>query len=81
MASAIRIKPESHKLLQRIAAATGQSMQQELDRAIEERRRKVYLEGLSQDYAALKRDPRAWRELQAENAIWDATDADGPLEE
>src|SRR6266566_1315085 len=63
----------SHESLKRIARATGHSLREELERAIEERRRRVYLEGLAADYAALKADSRAWRDYQKENALWDGT--------
>ena len=76
MATTIRIKPESHKVLKRIARLTGRSVQQELDQAIEDRRRTVYLQGLAADYAALRKDEQAWQEHRAEVAAWDATSSD-----
>lgn len=73
----IRLRPHSHEALKEIAQITGQSLQDALDRAIEDLRRKVYLEGLNADYAALRRDPAAWADFQKETADWDATNNDG----
>jgi hypothetical protein len=78
MASAtIRIRPQTHAALKQIAEITGESVQDALDKAVEERRRKVYLEGLNADYAALRRDPKASAEFDADNALWDRTSGDG----
>lgn len=76
-ASTIRIRPASHQALKDIAAITGRSLQDELDEAIEERRRALYLEGLKADYAALQQDPKAMADFQKEVAIWDASSNDG----
>jgi hypothetical protein len=76
-ATTIRIRPASHQALKEMAAMTGRSLQDELDRAIEERRRTLYLEGLKADYAALQRDPKAIAEYQKELALWDAAVNDG----
>lgn len=76
----IRIRDKTHVALKEIAQATGQTMQDALETAIEERRRRLYLEGLSADYAALRADPRASDEFDKENALWDRANQDG-LEE
>lgn len=76
-AATIRIRPKSHKALKEIAAITGQSLQDVLDQAIEDRQRKLYLEGLNADYAALKKNPKAWAEFKKEMTAWDATNLDG----
>lgn len=73
----IRIRPQSHRALKEIAELTGQSVQDALEQAIDEQRRRVYLEGLSEDYAALRRDPKASAEFDKENALWSQTDSDG----
>jgi hypothetical protein len=75
--STMRIRPASHRALKEIAAMTGHSLQDELDQAIEQRRRTIYLEGLSADYARLAEDPKAMSEFQKENALWDTTSNDG----
>ena len=73
----IRIRPQSHQALKEMAAVTGQSLQDVLEQAIEDRRRKLYLDGVEADYAALKRDPKAWADFRKEIGVWDATNLDG----
>jgi hypothetical protein len=73
----IRLRPESHQALKEIAQLTGESLQSALDRAIEDFRRKLYLEGLNSDYAALRTSPKAWDDFQKELAEWDVTNNDG----
>ena len=74
----IRIRAASHRSLKEIADASGQSLQDALDQAIEERRRTLYLEGVNADYAAL--NPKAFADFRKEIGAWDVTDLDG-LEE
>ena len=76
----IRLRPDSHLALKEIAQLTGESLQDALVRAIEDLRRKVYLEGLNLDYEQLRKDPKLWAEHQKELGEWDATNEDG-LEE
>jgi hypothetical protein len=68
----IRIRSASHRAQKEIAAITGQSLQDELDQAVEERRRMLYLEGLNADYAALRKNPRKLRDFRKEMASWDS---------
>lgn len=67
----VRIGNTSHKLLQKLAEESGQTMQAVLDEALEAYRRKCFLEGLAADFAALRADPAAWAEEAAERAVWD----------
>jgi hypothetical protein len=73
----IRIQPDSHKALKEIAAITGETMQEALARAIQDRRRRLYLEGTSADYARLAKDPKAMAEFKKEAAAWDVANLDG----
>jgi hypothetical protein len=73
----IRLRPGSHLALKEIAHITGESLQDTLDRAIEDLRRKVYLEGLNSDYEKARADSKLWAEHQKELADWDATNEDG----
>jgi hypothetical protein len=75
--STVRLRPRTRQALQQIAGITGESMQQALERAVEERRRRVYLEGLAADYAALRANAKAAREFDREVAAWDVTNSDG----
>lgn len=44
-------------------------------------KRQDFLEGLAADFTALRNDPDAWQEEQAERAAWDCTLADGLADE
>lgn len=73
----VRISPRAHQALKELAKVTGEPMPAVLDRAIEDFRRRVFLEGLSQDFAELRADPKRWEEEQSERKTWDAALADG----
>jgi hypothetical protein len=75
--STVRLRPNTHKTLKVIAGETGQTVQDTLDRAIEELHCKVYLEGLNRDYEALRSDPKALAKHQQELKDWDVTNEDG----
>ena len=77
MATTIRLQPQTHKALKETATLTGESMQEALDNAVQERRRRLYLEGLSADYAALRNDAKASADLDKENDLWDRSNNDG----
>lgn len=73
----VRISPQAHRTLRELAHRSGQPMQTVLDRAIEEERRRQFVAEANASYAAVRQDPEAWAELQAERAEWDTTLLDG----
>lgn len=52
-------------------------MQAVLDSAVEAYRRRVFLEGLNEDFAALRADRDAWQEEEEERKLWEVTLSDG----
>ncbi len=76
-ASTVRIRAASHQRLKELADATGQTMMDVLDKAVEAYRRKLYFEQLNAGYAELRADPKAWAEHLAERKLWDETLMDG----
>ena len=52
-------------------------MQAILEKAIEDYRRRRMFEAANSAYAALRKNPDAWKAEQAERAEWDATLMDG----
>ena len=52
-------------------------MQAVLDKAIERYRRERFLHAANADFAALRRDAKAWKEELRERALWEHTLADG----
>jgi hypothetical protein len=49
-----------------MAEQTGQPMQDILEKALENYRRKLFLDAVNAGYAALRADPQAWAEIEAE---------------
>ncbi len=68
----VRISERSHQTLRQMAHQKGESMQATLDKAVEEYRRRIFLEQANAAFAALKSDRSAWQEEQAERHLWDA---------
>jgi hypothetical protein len=73
----VPISEASHRLLQELAQRTGQSLIATLDQALDAYRRKVFFEEMDAGYAALRADPKAWADAEAERKLWDVTLMDG----
>ena len=73
----VRISPHAHEMLRQLAKEEQQSMQSILDTAIERYRRERFLRAANADFAALKRDPKAWKEELRERGLWEHTLPDG----
>jgi predicted transcriptional regulator len=73
----VRIKEETHRALQELAAETSEPMIEIIGKAIEQYRRNQFLDRVNEEYAALRRDPQAWSEELEERRAWDATLSDG----
>jgi hypothetical protein len=73
----IRVSRRTRDTLREMTEASGHSMQEVLEEALELYRRRQLLEATNTAYAALRAEPNAWNELEAERKAWDATLADG----
>ena len=73
----VRVSGATHQMLSRLSEELGESMQTIVDQAVEQYRRRRFLEGLNQDFKALREDEQAWQEELAERALWDNTLLDG----
>ncbi len=73
----IRTSERTHKILQSLSKSLNKSMQTILDQAVEEYRRAVLLDKLNDEYAALRADPDAWKEVLEERRLLEGTLADG----
>jgi hypothetical protein len=71
------ISEKMNALLHELAQDTGKTVEEVLDAAVEDYRRKVFIEKVNAGYAALRADPVAWAEVEAERRAWDATLMDG----
>lgn len=78
--TSVSISTTTHKILQNLAEASGESVQAVLDKAVENYRRTLFLINSNQAFAALKADTAAWSEELQERQDWEQTVADG-LEE
>ena len=73
----VRISSESRDTLRRLAREEREPMQAILDRAIERYRREKFLRDANADYAALRKNARAWKEELKERELWEQTLSDG----
>jgi hypothetical protein len=60
------ISEKTSAVLHELAEQTGKTVQEILDAAVEDYRRKVFIEQVNAGYAALRADPEAWAEVEAE---------------
>lgn len=75
--SQVRISKNTHEVLRSLSNTEGKPMQDIIEKAIDDYRRKAFLKGLSNDYRMLRTDAEAWKEYAAETALWDNTLTDG----
>lgn len=73
----VRISERTRQTLREIAQSEAEPMQAVLDKAVEEYRRRHFLEQVNRAYQRLREDPEAWGEIAAEHALWERTDGDG----
>ena len=73
----VRISNKSKETLETLAVKSGEPMVNVIDRAIEEYRRRVFLEEANRAYAILRADEKASKEFNDEISAWDATLMDG----
>ena len=62
----IAISVTAQRILESLAAQTGETTTEVLDKALDAYRRKVFIEQVNAGYAALRADPVAWAELERE---------------
>ena len=75
--STVDISETSRDLLHDLAAKTGQTASEVIDKALESYRRQVFFDKLNAGYAELRSNPEAWSEFQADQKEWDTTAMDG----
>ena len=73
MAATVRIRPETHEKLQKLANEIGQPMLVVLDEAVESLRRQRLLQETNRAFEALRSDPKAWKAELMERRQWEAT--------
>ena len=75
MAQTVRIDENTHELLRDLARADGVSLNEELTRAVQARKRERFFADMAAGYAALTDKER--QEEATERALWDRTARDG----
>ncbi len=73
----VRVSNSTHQTLRNLSMEVGESMQTIIEQAVEQYRRRRFLEGLNQDFKALKEDTQSWQEELEERQLWDKTSLDG----
>ncbi len=73
----VRVTEATHQLLRELTRQSGEPMTVMLERAVEQYRRERLLAEADEAWAALRADPAALRDVEAEQALWDRALADG----
>lgn len=73
----VRINEATHRMLSDLAEERGESMAEVLERAVDRFRRAQVLHNANAIWEAILKDPAARAEVEAEDALWDGTLADG----
>jgi len=77
MAKMVKISETAMKHLDNLQKMTGESKQIILEKALESYARSIFLTRTNEQYAALKKDKKAWNEMVKESQEWDVTLNDG----
>lgn len=77
MTTTIRVSRNTRDTLHQLARDAGVPIQTIIDQALEQYRRQHMLNTANAAYAALRADPQAWQEAEAEQEVWDDTLNDG----
>ena len=73
MSTTIRVSEPTRDRFARLAEATGRPMSQLVDEAADALERRVFFDQLSSRYEALRSDPDAWSEIEAERTAESGT--------
>ena len=66
MSTTIRVSEPTRDRFAKLAQATGRPMSQLVDEAADALERRVFFDQLATRYEALRADPQAWSEIEAE---------------
>ena len=73
----VQIAENTQRSLEALSEQTGKTVPEILANAVEEYRRKLFLEGVDRDFAVLKANPEAWAEELEERRLFESTLMDG----
>jgi hypothetical protein len=75
--TSISISETTLRRLQELASWAGVSVDEALDQAVKDQYDRKFWDAVNAGYAALRADPAAWAEVEAERKLWDGTLMDG----
>ncbi len=73
----IEVSAQAQHTIRALAEKPARSDQEIVERAVEELRRKLFIEEANSAYAILQQQPEAWSEIEREHNAWDAAAAEG----
>jgi predicted CopG family antitoxin len=73
----IRVSREVYNDVKALAQTQHENIQDVIEHAITEYKKKKFFDNLNAAYVRLHSDPAAWEEEQKEREIWDLTLSDG----
>lgn len=73
----VRISETSRTVLRELARRTHATMQDVIEKALVDYRRRLFWEQAARDFRALRDDPETWAAEVAERERWDAALKDG----
>ncbi len=76
----IRVSRRTYELVKDVSEQMNETMQNTIEKAIEEYRKKKFFEEMNAAFFKLKEDPGAWAAERTEREAWDVALGDG-LEE
>jgi predicted transcriptional regulator len=73
----VRVNEPTHEILRELARESDKSMSFLLSLAVEDLRRKKFMEAVNEEYRVLRADAIAWAAEQNDRTAWDTTLTDG----
>jgi predicted transcriptional regulator len=73
----VNLSTVAQETLQKLAENSGETIQEVLEKAIENYRRYIFLTQTNKAFLALRNNETAWQEELQERHLWDETLADG----
>lgn len=73
----IRVSREIYNMVKDLAKQQDENIQDVIQHAVTEYKKKRFFDNLNDAYAKLKSDPKAWNEELEEREEWDGVLADG----
>ncbi len=73
----VRVEPKLHAILRALSAAEQRSISQVIEEAVDRYQKENFWQAMHDGFARLRADPVAWREYQADAALWESAIGDG----